>query len=153
MCSIYDSSGRCHGNACRINEVFVYVFSLPVRKYRKSYCSHPGVGVRVRVAQMLKFLIKVFISLYLLNMFMDQVDTLHVGRYWSEVLCSTIMTTLGDLEVKVTDLEIIYFVLKFLVKVFISLYLFNMLMDQVNILHVGRYWSEVLCCTIMTYPG
>ena len=29
---------------------------------------------------------------------MDQVDTLHVGRYWSEVLCSTIMTHLGGLE-------------------------------------------------------
>ena len=79
------------------------LFSLPVRKYRKSYCSHPGVGVRV--AQMLKFLIKVFISLYLLNILMDQVDTLHGGRYWSEVLCCTIMTHLGDLEVKVTDLE------------------------------------------------
>ena len=37
---------------------------------------------------------------------MDQVDTLHVGRYWSEVLCCAIMTHLGDLEVKVTDLEI-----------------------------------------------
>ena len=45
---------------------------------------------------------------------MDQVDTLHVGRYWSDVLCCTIMTHLGDLEVKVTDLEI--FLLKFLVK-------------------------------------
>ena len=32
---------------------------------------------------------------------MVQVDTLHVGRYWSEVL------RLGDLEVKVTDLEIL----------------------------------------------
>ena len=29
---------------------------------------------------------------------MDQVDTLHVDRYWSEVLCH---------EVKVTDLEIL----------------------------------------------
>ena len=40
---------------------------------------------------------------------MDQVDTctLHVGRYWSKVLCCTIMTHLGDLEVKVTDLEIL----------------------------------------------
>ena len=38
---------------------------------------------------------------------MDQVDTLHVGRYCSEVLCSTIMTHLGGLEVKVTDLEIL----------------------------------------------
>ena len=45
--------------------------------------------------QMLKFLIKVFISLYLLNMLMDQVDTLHVGRYWSEVLFSAIMTHPG----------------------------------------------------------
>ena len=69
------------------------VFSSPVRKYRKSYCNHPGVGVRV--AQMLKFFIKVFRSLYLLNMSMDQVDTLHAGRYWSEVLCSTIMTHPG----------------------------------------------------------
>ena len=35
---------------------------------------------------------------------MDQVDTLHVGRYWSEVLCCT---HLGDLEFKVTDFEIL----------------------------------------------
>ena len=76
--------------------------------YRKSYCSHPGVGVGVGVgvAQMLKFLVKVFMSLYLLKLLMNQVDTLHVGRYWSEVLCCTIMTHPGDLEVKVTDLEI-----------------------------------------------
>ena len=56
--------------------------------------------------KMLKFLVKVFMSLYLLKLLMDQVDTLHVGRYWSEVLCCTIMTHLGDLEVKVMDLEI-----------------------------------------------
>ena len=43
----------------------------------------------------LKFFIKVSISLYLLNMWMDQVDTLYVSRYWSEVLCSTIMTHPG----------------------------------------------------------
>ena len=82
---------------------------------------------------------------------MDQVDTLHVGRYWSEVLCCTIMTHLGDLEVKVTDLR--NFVLNFLVKVFISLYLLKLLMDQLDTLHVGRYWSDVLCCTIMTHLG
>ena len=56
--------------------------------------------------KMLKFLVKVFMSLYLLKLWMDQVDTLHVGRYWSDVLCCTIMTHLGDLEVKFTDLEI-----------------------------------------------
>ena len=81
---------------------------------------------------MLKFLVKVFTSLYLMNMLMDQVDTLHASRYWSEVSCST----LGDLEVKVTDFR--NFVLKFLVKAFISLYLLNMQMDQVDTLHVSR---------------
>ena len=55
---------------------------------------------------MLKFLVKVFMSLYLLKLLMDQVDTLHVCRYWSEVLCCTIMTHLGDFEFKVTDFEI-----------------------------------------------
>ena len=66
-----------------------------------------GVGVRVsvRVAQILKFLVKVFISLYILNFLIDQVDTLHVGAYWSEVLSCTMMNHLGDLEVKVTDFE------------------------------------------------
>ena len=73
--------------------LFNLFFSSPVRKYRKSYCNHPGVGVSV--AQMLKFLVKVFISLYLLKILMDQVDTLHVDRYWSEVLFSTIMTHPG----------------------------------------------------------
>ena len=83
------------------------LFSSPVGKYRKSYCSHVGVSVGVGVALMLKFLVKVFISLYLLNMLMDYVETLHVGRYWSEVLFCTIMTHASDLEVKVTDLEIL----------------------------------------------
>ena len=45
----------------------LHLFSSPVRKYRKSYCNHPGdcVGVGVCVAQMLKFLVKVFISISL----------------------------------------------------------------------------------------
>ena len=40
-------------------------------------------------------------------MWMDQVDTLHVSRYWSEVLCCTIMTHQSGLEFKVTDFEIL----------------------------------------------
>ena len=71
----------------------VGVFSLPVLKY-----SLYGVSVRVGVAQILKFLVEVFMSLHLLRLLMDQIDTLHVGRYWSEVLCCTIRTHLGDLE-------------------------------------------------------
>ena len=37
------------------------------------------------------------------------------------------------------------------VKVFLSPYLLNMLMDQIDFLPDSRYWSEVLCCTITTH--
>ena len=57
--------------------------------------------------KMLKFLVKVFKSLYLLNSLMDLVYTLPDVRYWSEVLCCTIMTHISDLVVKVTDFEIL----------------------------------------------
>ena len=86
-----------------LQEIEDILFSSPVRKYKKNYYSHPGVGV----ALMLKILVTVFISLYLLKMWMDYVDTLHVGRYWSKVLFCTIMTHAIDHEVKVTDLEIL----------------------------------------------
>ena len=41
-------------------------------------------------------------------MLMDQVETLHVCGYWSEILCCTITTHLSDLEVKVmgTDTQL-----------------------------------------------
>ena len=57
--------------------------------------------------KMFKFLVKVFKSLYLLNPWMDLVGTLPNVRFWSEVLCCTITTHIGDLEVKVTDFEIL----------------------------------------------
>ena len=57
--------------------------------------------------KMLKFLDKVFKSLYLQNLWMDLVGTLPDIRYWSEVLCCTITTHIDDLEVKVTDFEIL----------------------------------------------
>ena len=78
---------------------------------------------------------------------MDLVDILHVVKYWSENLCSTIMTHLRDLQVKVMDIEIF---LLFQVKVFTSLYLLSFKMDLVGTLHVVRYWSENLCTSIMT---
>ena len=79
----------------------------------KFYAYHhdpPGVTLRSRSQTWkfcVKFLVNVSISLYLLNMLMDKVDTFHVDRYWSQVLCCTITTHLDDLEVKVTDLEIL----------------------------------------------
>ena len=57
--------------------------------------------------KMFKFLVKVFKSLYLLNLWMDLVDTLPDVRYWSDVLCCTIMIHISDLEVKVMDFEIL----------------------------------------------
>ena len=73
----------------------------------RAFAVTPASSLASAFLKMLKFLVKVFMSLYLLKLWMDQVDTLHVGRYWSEVLCCTIMTHLDDLEVKVTDLEIL----------------------------------------------
>ena len=37
-----------------------FLFSSPVRKYRKSYCSHPGVGVSVGVGVGVAQNVKVF---------------------------------------------------------------------------------------------
>ena len=51
--------------------------------------------------KMLKFLVTVFKSLFLLNLWMDLVDIVPGVRYWSEVLCCTILTHISDLEVKV----------------------------------------------------
>ena len=63
-------------------------------------------------------------------MLIDQVDTLHVGRYWSGILCYTITTYPGGLDVKFTDLE------KFCVKVFMSISLEYVDMDQADTLHM-----------------
>ena len=57
------------------------------------------------VWSLVKFLVKVFKRLYLLNLWMEVVHTCPDVSYWFEVLCCTIPTHMSDLEVKVTDLE------------------------------------------------
>ena len=57
--------------------------------------------------KMLKFLVKVFKSLFLLNPRMDLVDTLPNVTYLSEVLCYTVTTHISDLEIKGMDFEIL----------------------------------------------
>ena len=71
---------------------------------------------------------------------MDLVDTLHVVRYWSENLCSTIMTRLRDLQVKVIDFELSFYVSG---KILTSLYFLSFYKDPVDTMPVARYWSEV----------
>ena len=72
--------------------------------------SWPTLGdLEVKVTDLeilcLSFWLKFFKSLYLLNMLMDQVDTLlDIGLKFYAVPS---WSTLGDLEVKVTDLEIL----------------------------------------------
>ena len=61
--------------------------------------SHHGVSIAQNV--------KIFKSLHLLNLWMDLIDILPDVRCWSEVLCCTILTHLSDLDVKVTDFEIL----------------------------------------------
>ena len=70
---------------------------------------------------MLKVLVKLFSSLNLLNVKMDQVDTLHVDRHWSEVLCCVTMIHLSDFDFMVTDLDILC--LRFCFK-FLELYIY-----------------------------
>ena len=50
-------------------------------------------------------LVKVFKRLYLLNFWMEVVQTCPDVRYLSEVLCCATLTHTSDLEVKVLDLE------------------------------------------------
>ena len=71
---------------------------------------------------------------------MDLVDTLHVARYWSEVLCYTLMTCLHDLQVKVIDFELSFYVSG---KILTSLYFLSFYKDPVDTMPVARYWSEV----------
>ena len=66
--------------------------------------------------KMLKFLVEVFRSVYLLNLWIALVDILPDVRYWSDILCCIILTNICDLEVKITGFEILClsFWLKFL---------------------------------------
>ena len=57
--------------------------------------------------KMLKFYVKVFKALYFLNPQMDLVYIWYDYRCWSKILLSTIHAPAHDLEVKVTDLEIL----------------------------------------------
>ena len=63
---------------------------------------------------LLKILVKVFRSLYLLNLSMDLIDILPNVRYWSEVLCCTILTHVSDLGSRSQTLKFFVYV-KFLV--------------------------------------
>ena len=110
-----------------------------------------STALALTLHKMLKFLVKVFKSLYLLNLWFNVVDTLPNVRYWSEVLCCTIMTHITD-HVKVTDFEILQliskvtiwnFKLKFLVKEFRSLYFQKLWLDLVDTLPDIRYWSKI----------
>ena len=65
---------------------------------------------------MLKFLVKVFVTLDLLKFELDLADTVPDIRYYSIILCCTIPIPLTNLEIKVTHFEILRysFLLKFL---------------------------------------
>ena len=52
----------------------------------ESTCKAVAVTMALVLLKMFKFLVKVFKSIYLLNLWMDLVDILPDVRYWSEVL-------------------------------------------------------------------
>ena len=59
------------------------------------------------LTKMIKFYVKIFKTLYFLNPQMDLVYIWYDYRCWSKTLLSFIYTPAYDLEVKVTDLEIL----------------------------------------------
>ena len=68
-----------------------------------------NLEVKIKDFEILRwsFLLKVFRIGYLLNLWMDLLDTIPDVRYWSKILRCSIPTPVlvTDLEVKVTDLE------------------------------------------------
>ena len=55
---------------------------------------------------MLKFYVKVFRTSLFPNPMMDLVHVWYDDRYWFKILHSTIPTSIHDLKVKVTDIEL-----------------------------------------------
>ena len=72
---------------------------------------HPLTNLEVKVTDFeslrWSFWLKVFGIGYLLNLWMDLIDTIPDVRYWSKILYCSIPTPylFTDFEVKVTDLE------------------------------------------------
>ena len=83
-------------------------------KFRKSYCTIPGIGVGGAAAALvlgfskfLKFHFKVFKILYFLNPLFDLNYIRSDDRYWFKLLLSTSPIPGHALQVKVMDLEIL----------------------------------------------
>ena len=55
-------SFRIYQNLAKVTKLEAYprIFSSPVRMYRKSCCTTPGIGIGGYISKMLKFYIKVF---------------------------------------------------------------------------------------------
>ena len=73
-------------------------------------------------------------------MLMDQVETLHVCGYWSEILCCTITTHLSDIEVKVMGhSQASYAVLRQLLLVTEKIYAVNQSIQCKNIGKIAEF--------------
>ena len=70
--------------------------------------------IKVTNFELLKFYIKVFRTSLFQNPMMDLVHVWYDDRYWSKNLHSAIPTPIHDLKVKVTNFELLNFLLKFL---------------------------------------
>ena len=88
---------------------------------------------------MLKFCVKVFRTLLFPNPVMDLVHVWYDDRCWSKILCSTIPNPVHDFEVKVTDLEFLYW------NLCLSFYIVCFCEAFDGLIHV---WSKILYGTI-----
>ena len=81
---------------------------------------------------------------------MDLVYIWYDDTYWSKILCSTIPSPVDDFEVKVTDLEFLYWSLCLN---FNNVCFFEAFDGLIHVWHGDRNWSKILYGTIPNPEG
>ena len=112
--------------------------------------SPQGQGHGLRIF-MLNYYIKIFKTSLFPNHSIDLVHIWYDDKYWSKVLRSTILVSLGHPKVKGHGHRI--FELKFYVKVNKTSLFPNHLIDLLHVWYDDTYWSKVLHSTINNQQG
>ena len=90
---------------CLIHLLFHKVISLPEQRSQRDFVL-PTASVLPSTSESTNVWVftKIFKTLFP-NIITDLIHLLYDSTYWSKILCSIIPTTLGHVQVKVTDLE------------------------------------------------
>ena len=114
----------------------------------------PIHDLKVKVTDLTTFMLKYYVKVFRTSLFPNpEVYLFHVwydDRCWSRILCSTIPNPIHDFEVKITDLEFLYWSL--------CLSFYNVCFCEVfdgliHVWHGDRNWSKILYGTIPNPEG